>query len=413
MYVYELASVVTLRFRDSATGDANDCAGAWFDEHLVKGIRAFRGQFGFFRFGALMKYAPALTSLAASGGPVRLVLGSNATDPLTLEDVESVLSITGAGPESGLTVVAFRNALFHPKLAHIVKADGSAVATVGSANLTIAALGTNVEAWIELSSSTGSSRKALKGIKRGTDWRRSASAPGVFQVWGLADARQLHADGLLVGRRPQRRPAPMGRTGAQDSRGTRPPRWRPLDGVAAEPPERESEPFEPAPVRARRSNVVLRWCKRLSASDALQTTGGTNPTGKLQLGRAGHDIDQTLGSGMSCSAARHGSPPRTAPSATRPLTFNSTSRWGGRPSRKTLLVDHAPHRAAGQHNVVTVLSWGPEIARWLRARSQTGNWVSIELDDRGEYCATALGRSPRARRTGLTGWWHCAWPVCR
>ena len=398
MYVYELANVVTLRFRDSATGDANDCAGAWFDEHLALGIRAFRGQFGFFRFSALTKYAPALKSLAASGGPVRLVLGSNVTDPLTLEDVESVLSITSAGPESGLTVVAFRNALFHPKVAHIVKADGSAVATVGSANLTIAALGTNVEAWIELSSSTGGSRKALKRIKRATDWWRSASAPGVFQVRCLADARRLCADGLLVKRRPQRRPAPKGRTGAQNSRGTRPPRWRPLDSVAAEPPERESEPFEPepAPVRARRSDVVLRWCKRLSASDALQTSGGTNPTGKLRLGRAGHDIDQNtwfrdvLFGSQTWVAATRGTKRYEAAH----VQFN-VQMGNARPSRKTLLVDHAPHRAAGQHNVVTVLSWGPEIARWLRQHSQTGNWVSIELDDRGEYWLRVRKQAPR------------------
>lgn len=191
---------MTIRFRDSATGDANVCAGEWFDKHLVEGIRAFRGQFGFFRFGALMKYAPALTGLAASGGPVRLVLGSNLTDPLTLEDVESVLSITCAGKESGLTVVALRNALFHPKVAHIVRSDGSVVAMVGSANLT------------------------------------------------------------------------------------------------------------------------------------------ANPTGKLRLGRAGHDIDQNTWFRhvmfANHSPTRLGSPSIAVPSATRRLTFRSTSRWGGRESAR-------------------------------------------------------------------------------
>ena len=50
-----------------------------------------------------------------------------------------------------------------------------------------------------------------------------------------------------------------------------------------------------------------------------------------------------------------------------------------------LLVDHAPHRAAGQHNVVTVLSWGSRLGRWLREHGQAGSWITIELDDRGEY----------------------------
>ena len=140
---------MSLRFQDSATGDPDVCPGDWFDEHLIKGARAFRGQFGFFRFSALIKYAPVLTSMATSGKPVRLVLGSNVTDPLTMEDVESVLSITTAGAESGLTVVALHDALFHPKVAHVVRSDGSAVAIVGSANLTVAALGTNVDGAVE------------------------------------------------------------------------------------------------------------------------------------------------------------------------------------------------------------------------------------------------------------------------
>ena len=385
---------MTLRFRDSATGNADVCAGEWFDEHLVEGVRAFRGQFGFFRFGALARYVPALTNVAASGGPVRLVLGSNLTDPLTLEDVESVLSITSAGAASSLTVVAFRNALFHPKVAHIVKADGSAVAMVGSANFTVAALGANVEAWVELGSGTSPSQSALTRIERATDWWHGTSAAGVFQVRTLADARQLHADGLLIGRGAQRRRDARGRASAHGSRGVRRPRWRPPHDVG-ESPERESEPFEPTPARTRRGGVVLRWCKRLSASDALQTSGGTNPTGKLRLGRAGHDIDQNswfrevlFGDQTWVAVARGAKRYEEAH-----IPFN-VQIGRARPKKRTLLVDHAPHRAAGQHNVVTVLSWGAETAQRLREHSQTGNWVSIELDDRGEYWMRIREQAP-------------------
>lgn len=387
---------MTLRFRDSATGTADVCAGEWFDEHLVEGIRAFRGQFGFFRFGALVKYAPTLADVAASGGPVRLVLGSNSTDPLTLEDVESVLSVTSAGAESSLTVVAFRNALFHPKVAHVVRADGSAVAMVGSANLTVAALGANVEAWIELGSGTAPCRSALTQIERGTDWWREASAAGVFQVRSLADARRLHADGLLIRRGAQRRRDARGRASANGDRGIRRLRWRPPHGVGGEPPERESEPFEPTPARTQRGGVVLRWCKQLSASDALQTSGGTNPTGKLRLGRAGHDIDQNtwfrevmFGSQTWVAVTRRAKRYEEAH-----IPFN-VQMARTKPKKVTLLVDHAAHRAAGQHNVVTVLSWGTEMAQWLREHSQTGNWVSIELDDRGEYWMRVREQAPR------------------
>ena len=325
---------------------------------------------------------------------MRLVLGSNLTDPLTLEDVESVLSITCAGKESGLTVVALRNALFHPKVAHIVRSDGSVVAMVGSANLTVAALATNVETWVELGSGSRSSQQAVTRIEMGTDWWRTASAPGVFQVGSLADARQLHTDGLLVGRASQRRRAAGMRTAAQGNRAVRRPRWRPFDGVATEL-DRESEPFEPISERSRRGRMVLRWCKRLSASDALQTSGGTNPTGKLRLGRAGHDIDQNtwfrhvMFANQTWVAVNRGAKRYEAAH----IPFN-VKMGRARASKRTLLVDHAPHRAAGQHNVVTVLSWGTETAQWLREHSQTGKWVSIELDNRGEYWLRVRAQAP-------------------
>lgn len=388
---------MSLRFRDSATGDPNACAGEWFDEHLVQGVRAFRGQFGFFRFGALTKYASTLTSLAKSDRPVRFVLGSNLTDPLTMEDVESILSITDAGRKSTLTVVALRDALFHPKVAHVVRADGSAAAMVGSANFTTAALGANVEAWLEMSSSTDLTKRVLRQIERATDWWHTALEPGVFHVRSLDDARRLQADGLLISRGTQRRrSAAMHRAATQSGRGTRQRRWRPPADTPRDPMERESEPFDHRRERPPRRRMVLRWCKQLSASDALQTSQGTNPTGKLRLGQAGHDIDQTtwfrhvmfgdctwipVTRGVKRYEAAH-------------IPFNvqaPRARFGHR----TLLVDHAPHRAAGQHNVVTVLSWGPEVGAWLREHSQTGKWVSIELDDRGEYWLRLLEQAPR------------------
>lgn len=388
---------MTLRFQDSATGDPDVCPGDWFDEHLIKGARAFRGQFGFFRFSALIKYAPVLTSMATSGKPVRLVLGSNVTDPLTMEDVESVLSITTAGAESGLTVVALHDALFHPKVAHVVRSDGSAVAMVGSANLTVAALGTNVEAWLELSSSNALTRKVLRQIEQGTDWWRNASERGIFQVRSLDDALQLRADGILVDGGTQRRrfAALRRRVGTTQSvRGTRLRRWQPPASALSEPPDGESELLDG--VRTRRRRIVLRWCKQLSASDALQTGTGTHPTGKLRLGQAGHDIDQAtwfrqvmFGSQKWVTSIRGAKQYEESH-----VPFNVRVK-GARFGRMTLLIDHAPHRAANQRNVVTVLSWGAEIGQWLRRNSQVGKWVSIELDDRGEYWLRINEQRPR------------------
>ncbi len=386
-----------LRFRDSGTGGDDVCPGAWFDAHVVDGIHAFRGQFGFFRYGALEKYETTLKELAESGGAVNLVLGSNVTDPLTIEDVESVLGITAAGGASHLTVVALQGALFHPKVVHVVRADKSKVAVVGSANLTPTALGANVEAWVELQSGTPDCDRTLGEIVRATDWWQTSADPGIYQVTSAADARRLLDNGLLINRAAQRRrgAATRGGAGTATGRGGRRRRWIAPRGNVGETMEQEGEVAAPPAPAGTPSAIVLRWCKKLSASNALQTAAGTNPTGKLRLGQAGHDIDQNtwfrqkLFGGRVWTNVVRGA--KNYEEAHVPFNVRFPGRNFG---RQNLLVDHAAHREAGQHNVVTVLSWGPTLGRWLRDHSQTGKWVIIELDDHGEYWLRIQSTAP-------------------
>ncbi len=386
-----------LRYRDSGTGGNEVCPGAWFDDHVIGGIRAFRGQFGFFRYGAISKYETILKKLAEAGSPVNLVLGSNVTDPLTIDDVESVLKITTAGEASHLTVIALHGALFHPKVAHIVQADDSEAAIIGSANLTVAAFGANVEAWIEVASGTPESDRALRDIVRATDWWLTSTDPGVFQITNTEDARKLLADGIVVDRATrQRRGATTRRAaGAATGRGGRRRRWTAPPGAAGETMEREGEVAEPPVPAGTPSAIVLRWCKKLSASDALQTGAGTNPTGKLRLGQAGHNIDQNtwfrqqLFGGQNWTTVARGAKNYEEAHVAFNVRFPRRNF-----DRQNLLVDHAAHREAGQHNIVTVLSWGPTLGRWLRDHSQTGKWVIIELDDRGEYWLRIQSAAP-------------------
>ena len=373
-----------LRYRDSATGAATDCPGEWFDSHVVEGIRAFRVQSGFFRYAALAKYEGVLKRLASEDRTLSFVLGSNLTDPLTIEDVESVLAVMDGRASSHLTVVALRNALYHPKIFHVVRSDRSMAAMVGSANLTVAALGTNIEAWLEVESGDAQADRVLQNIAQATDWWHSTSTPGVFRVQGTEDARTLLAEGILVDRETQRRSGAVFRSSMPAGRSARRPRWiNPLG--TADAPEREGEQAD-ASSRARRGATVLRWCKKLSASDALQTASGTHPTGKLRLARAGHDIDQNtwfrrelFGAQTWVAVSRRG---KDCEEAHIPFNVKVPNQ---RLRKQSLLVDHAPHRAAGQHNVVTVLSWGSRLGRWLREHGQAGSWITIELDDRGEY----------------------------
>jgi len=210
--------------------DEGICPAIWFDTNLVHGINAFRGQFGFFRYGAIAKFAPALGDLAARGGRVRLVLGSNATDPLTVADVRPLVSLFAGSRDARLTVVSFGNALFHPKVAHIVRANGSATGIVGSANLTVQALGTHVEAWIELEGGNATTDAALGQAATAIDRWAGVNGTGAFQVASEADLSTLLAQGIILERPlPRSRHHPLEQPGhrPQSARGNRRVRWRP------------------------------------------------------------------------------------------------------------------------------------------------------------------------------------------
>ena len=227
-----------LRYRDSATGAATDCPGEWFDSHVVEGIRAFRVQSGFFRYAALAKYEGVLKRLASEDRTLSFVLGSNLTDPLTIEDVESVLAVMDGRASSHLTVVALRNALYHPKIFHVVRSDRSMAAMVGSANLTVAALGTNIEAWLEVESGDAQADRVLQSV-----------------------AQALLAEGIPVDRETQRRSGAMFRSSMPARRSARQPRWISPWELPTRPKRRANKPTHPvAQGVAQRSCVGARSC---------------------------------------------------------------------------------------------------------------------------------------------------------
>ena len=294
----------------------------------------------------------------------------------------SIWDCMARGDACHLTVVAYGSALFHPKVAHVIRADGAEAAMVGSANLTSAALGANVEAWVEVSSGTPADNGILAEIVRATDWWHSSNESGVFQIASSVDADRLLERGILITRQVQRERSSTFRTTAIAARGSRSHRWSAAlssQEIAEEEGEQLDDGTDP-------TSIVRRWCKKLSRSDALQTGTGTNPTGTLRLARARHQIDQNtwfreqlFGSARWVSVSRRNKAYKEAH-----ITFNV--EFPGRDvDQQDLLVDHAPHRAAGQHNVVTLLHWGATLGQWLRGHNQAGNWVIIECDDRDEH----------------------------
>lgn len=380
---------MTITYLDSGVGGPEECLGRWLDGELLDGIRAFRGQFGFFDLSALRKFLPVLQAMVDNGGIFRLVIGANNGDPASIADVNALLPLVTGDGNARLAIVGLSNALFHPKTLHLVRANDTPVGVVGSANLTSKGLGHNVEAGIVIESSDAN-RHALDRIGAAIDYWFDCADAGVYEIASDADAARLVEMGLIVPASTRRRLRSANRArGTVVGRGTRTAGWRPpqTPGVD-EPPEVEGgEPQEFAGgLPAERAAIAARWCKLLRSSDAQQVRQGTNPTGKLRLAKARFGIDQTtyfreefFGTEEWIEVDRRGTMYEEAH-----VRF-TIARPGHEATNVTLRVDHAPHRVADQNNVPTVLGWGHEIGQWLRNNDQAGRWAVLEKDLDGHY----------------------------
>jgi len=173
----------------SGSGEADQDLGHWLDANVVAGIREFRCQFGYFRYSAIQPFAREIRDLAAAGGQVHFVLGSN-FGSLIAADAPRLLRVA-TGVHASVTIVSFADAEFHPNTVHIVRADGSITAVVGSSNLTDRGLGQNVEAGVIFDSRASDPADQLERIRTAIDyWREVASnaaahphvAPAVFPI---------------------------------------------------------------------------------------------------------------------------------------------------------------------------------------------------------------------------------------
>lgn len=210
------------KYIDSGSGEADQDVGHWLDANVVAGIREFRCQFGCFRFSAIKPFADVLRDLAAVGGHVHFVLGSN-FGSLIAADAQRLLRVA-AGTHASVTVVAFADAKFHSNTVHIIRADGSITAFVGSSNLTLRGLGQNVEAGVIFDSQDSDPADQLERIRNAIDWWRNVAnnptahpliAPGVFPIGTDDDLRELVRRGIInVPQSRWRRPRGTGGTGS-------------------------------------------------------------------------------------------------------------------------------------------------------------------------------------------------------
>jgi hypothetical protein len=391
-----------LIYKDSGPNDNDSCPGDWFDTNLATGLRGFGCQFGFFRFGVLAKYAEVLSNAAKAGAPIKFVLGSNATDPLTVEDLSSLLKITSLGESCSLTVVAFRNALFHPKVAYVLDARGAIHGFVGSANFTRHAFGANVESWIEIGPSEVT-RSVLAGLRQSTDsWRYAGVDVGAYQVVDSESIERLLAAKIVTTNRARSkavaksRAGTWGRTSSLISRGIRwtAPKYYEeaeddlLPGSIAEEPDdveeaddsTEDPGDETTAVDEGNPFVVNRWWKRLTRSDVMRKPETSHQRNYLILGQAGHGIDQTTWfrdtffgpvTGWRQVTMRTGNIKEVVD--LRFEVFVELENRGHHIAR----IEHAPNRIANQGNSPTWLNWSG-LTQIILESDFTGWYVVIE-----------------------------------
>jgi hypothetical protein len=124
----------------------------------------------------------------------------------------------------------------------------------------------------------------------------------------------------------------------------------------------------------------------LSSSDAQQVKSGTNPTGKLRLSKAWHDIDHKtwfrdvfLDGIPWQSEVRQGNTYEVANVRFQVIVDDREI------GNFSLAIDHAPHRVADQNNVPTVLAWGPELMEILRRTNYSGKTVQLTRAPDGTF----------------------------
>ncbi len=187
-----------MRYLDSMGREAATALGHWLSNESPAQQAHLRIKTGYFAFNGLGALQKSIDQLVQNHLPISVVLGAN--EKATIKaDVDALYSwMACPRPNAKLCVVTCTGGLFHPKVIHLTRTDGSALAYVGSANLTSAGInGTNLEAGILLDSRQGDSIHILNEIAASIDdWFQGAAA-GVTQIVSSATTQQLVDDGVL------------------------------------------------------------------------------------------------------------------------------------------------------------------------------------------------------------------------
>ncbi len=381
------------QYLDTCSGEKDQCLGVWLERNVTAEIKSFKAQFGYFNYGAISQFCEILTNAANNGNPVHLVLGSN-NGCLTSSHLRWTLEIIENTQNSSLIVVSFINAKFHSKTVHITRKDDTEVTYVGSANLTVAGLGRNVEAGIVLDSALCDELSTINKISTAIDYWRNNTGLGVYPIRSNEDITRLESANLL--NNPQYNTmastaASRGMSSSESFKSSRKNLWTPK---AISITQKSQMIHGKNGSKLPTGLGMLRWCKELKPADAQQNAG--NKTGNIRLVQARHPINAQRFFRYNLFTSADWKATTDSKGHAKEVSdvkFNVTvnSKFIG---NLTLTVDHAPHREAGQRNHTTVLNWGTKLSEILRKTSHVGEWMSIERLPTGRYLLKIQKKKP-------------------
>ena len=187
-----------MRYLDSTSRTAPDALGHWLKQEVASEQAHLRIKTGYFTLNGLAGLKASLDHLVQSNLPITIALGAN--EKATIKaDVDSLYTLIGCPrPNAKLCVVSCVGGLFHPKVVHLTRTDGSALAYVGSANATPAGFnGTNIESGLLLDTRLGDPKVILDEIAASIDEWFKGTKVGVTNINGHATTQHLVTAGIL------------------------------------------------------------------------------------------------------------------------------------------------------------------------------------------------------------------------
>lgn len=213
-----------MRYIDSGLREAKQTVGCWMTDALATGVREVRCQAGYFTLDGAGLLLPVLKTCAAEGAAVRLLLGSNGGATLASHIAFLAGALGVPQKHVSLGVVSFDTSLFHPKVYHFVRENGSQTAYVGSANLTGPGVsGMNVEAGVILDTEDGDDASVLHDIVASIESWFEGGAPGLSAIATARDIDVLLAAGIIALKPTKRSVEPE-----EEGKDEEPRRLRPL-----------------------------------------------------------------------------------------------------------------------------------------------------------------------------------------